>query len=613
MKSLVSTFLFLFILFLTSAPMEASEAVKPNVLFISVDDLKPLLGCYGDPIAKTPNMDRIAREGILFQRAYCQQAVCNPSRASVMTGMRPDTTKVYNLTTHFREHLPDVVTLPQLFKNQGYYTRGFGKVYHGMLDDKDSWSVPFWKSGKNPQQVPPGPDGEKMSQQKRIRGLPWHATDRTDGELPDGDIARMVMEVMNEVKEKPFFLSVGFYKPHLPFIAPRKYWDLYDPAKLPRPNFHKLPEGTDEVAASNWGELRQYYGMPKEGPLTAEQHIKMIHGYYAAISFIDAQVGKLLDELDRLKLRERTVIVLWSDHGWHLGDHGLWCKHTNFEQANHSVLMMSAPGLTGSGQVCGGLVELVDIYPTVAELCGLEAPKGLEGLSLKPLMQEPGLSWKKAVFSQYPHGPKDNTMGRAIRTLRHRLVKWEKPGFQEIELYDYVTDPDETRNLAGDPAHKELKEELLKQLAAGWKAALPNPENMTAVCDNWKMVFEDDGVGGDDWKKSWFLDGQAARVERTPEGLILSSGSDLKDNSNSLVLWTRQSFTGDVKVEYDYTRLDDYPRGVNIIYLLATGKGEQPFRKDIYDWADLRVNPKMNLYWKNMKLLHISYAVEWHD
>jgi arylsulfatase A-like enzyme len=474
---------------LLAASLQAADAPKKNVLFVAVDDLRPALGCAGDPHAKTPTLDALAARGTVFTRAYCQQAVCSPSRSSLLTGRRPDGTKVYDLVTHFRKALPDVVTLPQHFKADGYYAHGVGKIYHPGYNDEPSWSVP-WEATKGKTF---GPDGQKLlaklkadakakgEDETKVRGLPTEAPDVADGYLNDGWTADRAIELLKdrEGKAEPFFLAVGFLKPHLPFVAPKKYWDLYDPAKLPVAESSTPPKDAPKFAPQFGGELRAYHEVPKSGPLSAEAQRKLVHGYYAAVSYMDAQLGRVLAALKEHGFADNTVVVVWGDHGWHLGDHGMWCKHTNYEKATRAALVMSKPGQKTTGKVCERLVEFVDVYPTLAEVCGLPKPDGVEGYSFAPLLDDPAKKWKAAAFSQYPRAPGQPTgplMGYAVRTDRYRYVEWRKRDGSEVvarELYDHNADPNEDANVAGDAANRAVVDELAKKLADGWKANAP--------------------------------------------------------------------------------------------------------------------------------------------
>ncbi|MBL8865628.1 MAG: sulfatase [Planctomycetia bacterium] len=469
---------------LLALPLSAAE--KTNVLFIAVDDLRPALGCLGDPAAKTPNIDKLATGGTAFLRAYCQQAVCSPSRSSLLTGCRPDTTKVYDLVTHFRTHIPNVVTLPQHFKQNGYHVRGVGKIYHGGYDDPPSWSEPW----ERPKGFGFGPAGQKelatakeAAKKKnedvtKVRGLPTEAPEVDDEYLNDGAVAKRAIELLRANKEKgqPFFLAVGFLKPHLPFVAPKKYWDMQDVSKLPKPGPAERPKNAPAFAPQNGGELRAYIDMPKSGPIPEADAKKLVHGYYAAVSYMDAQVGKVLDELKALGLDEDTVVVLWGDHGWHLGDHGMWCKHTNYEKATRAALVVRAPKQKFTGKPTKSLVEFVDIYPTLTQLCGLPKPAHLEGHSFAKLLDDPNAKGKTAAFSQYPRGSKETgpLMGYAMKTDRYRYVEWRDRKTGEVkakELYDHEVDPNEDVNIAGSPASGVLLQQLESQMKAGWKGA----------------------------------------------------------------------------------------------------------------------------------------------
>ncbi len=473
--------------------VEAQAPKRLNVLMIAVDDLKPTLGCYDNSLAITPSIDRLAARGMVFNRAYCQQAVCSPSRNSLLTGRRPDTIKIYDLATHFRTTLPDVVTLPQHFKQQGYHSEGMGKIYHvghGNYDDVHSWSIPSWPPNrrgplpKKPavsecQARQPKPQPRRPTREER--GPAYAAPDVPDNGLFDGKLADHAVERLRMLKgqEKPFFMAVGFQKPHLPFIAPKRYWDLYDPAKIRLSSTREIPAEAPGFAGNGSGELRTYDGTPLKGPVPDEMARTLIHGYYACVSYMDAQVGRILEELDRLGLRETTVVALWGDHGWHLGDHGLWAKHTNFEQATRAPLIVSAPGMRAAGKKTDALVEFVDLYPSLCELAGVPASDGLEGTSFKPLLDRPQQRWKTAAFSQYPRGipMQGSGMGHSIRTDRYRLTEWTVPGkgFSAVELYDYQADPEETANLAGRAEHAALVAELKRKLRQPWQTFLPKP------------------------------------------------------------------------------------------------------------------------------------------
>ena len=482
--------------------MAATGKKKVNVLFIAVDDLRPQLGCYGVKDIKTPNIDALAGRGVLFDRAYCQQAVCSPTRTSLLTGRRPDTTRVYDLQTHFRGTIPDVVTLPEYFKQQGYHTQGLSKIFHSGLDDPQSWSVPHWDPKVNVYANPETramlrkesqdliAQGEDVTARvverdpktglplkvarpkRRILGPPWESTDVPDNTFADGVTAEKAIEVLGEIKDKPFFLAVGFHKPHLPFVAPKKYYDLYPLDKITLADNPHPPNDSGPYALAHWGELRGYKGMPKKGDMPDKEARELRRGYYAAASYTDAQIGKVIGELDRLGLRENTVIVLWGDHGWQLGEHSEWCKHTNFEVATRVPLIISAPGQK-KGVRTEDLAEFVDIYPTLCDLCGLPLPGGLEGTSLRPVMADPKRKWKSAAFSQYPRP--GNIMGYSIRTDLYRYTEWAEPGKEPAarELYDHKLDPDENTSIADLPENKALVAELSRKLHAGWKGALP--------------------------------------------------------------------------------------------------------------------------------------------
>ncbi|MFP6666677.1 MAG: sulfatase [Pirellulales bacterium] len=473
----------LIILFLATT-VRATD--RPNVLFIAVDDLRPALGCYGDRTAITPNIDRLAKRGMVFERAYCQQAVCSPSRLSLITGRRPDTIKVWDLGTHFRKAVPAVVTLPQFFKENGYHVRSIGKILHGSgspAKDPISWSVqPVYDVNRDPK--------FRYATEENLtgKGLKRRAAEMAevgDEAYLDGLICREALKALksHDRNSSPFFLAVGFKKPHLPFCAPRKYWDLYDRDAIPLPSNASHPEDAPELATRSWKELEGYTDIPSDRRLSREKAMELRHGYYACVSYVDSLVGRLLDQLVASGLAENTVVCLWGDHGFHLGEQGLWTKANNYELSARVPLLFCHPGKTRAGSRTDALVELVDVYPTVTELCGMKLPGGLEGTSLLPLIKDPGLSWKKAAFTQYPRSGKSHrhrghgdVMGYAIRTDSHRYVEWREWSNSKVvvrELYDHRTDADEMKNVASHKEHKAKVVELSKLLNAGWRASLP--------------------------------------------------------------------------------------------------------------------------------------------
>jgi len=447
---------------------------RMNVLFIAADDLRFELGCYGNTDVITPNIDALAKRGLLFDRAYCQQAVCNPSRASVLTGRRPDTTRVWDNKTHFRKALPDVVTLPQHFKQCGYYTQNIGKIFHntGGMDDPVSWSVPaqhhagaHWKDWVLP-------DNQKEPPVRKMEAT--QCVDVPDNAYWDGQIADEAIKTLRQIKGRSFFLAVGFWKPHLPFNAPKKYWDLYARSELAPPVNPNPPRDVPQIALHNWRELRGYEGIPKEGPLSPEKIMELRHGYYACISYLDTQLGRLMTELERLKLANNTIVVFWADHGFHLGEHNLWGKTTNFELDSRVPLILATPRPKHADAKTDALVELVDIYPTLVELCGLPMPGALEGTSMVPLLDDPKQPWKKAAFTQHPRPfysrTKPKTMGYSIRTDRYRYTEWRDIESGKVvvrEMYNHHSDPGETVNLADQPIYADVLEHLLRALQAG--------------------------------------------------------------------------------------------------------------------------------------------------
>ncbi len=446
---------------------------RPNVLLILVDDLKPALGCYGDPAARTPNMDRLAGRGTRFDMAYCNQAVCAPSRFTLMLGAHSTSTGLYGLGSQLRQIVPDAVTMPQHFAKHGYRTESLGKVFHighGNHGDPESFGVPHFHDKVIEYCDPASTDGGKLTREEayftnqklgQIRSLPrgaaFESPDVPDERYADGRVAAETVERLRAAKARlardgtPFFIAAGFARPHLPFSAPKKYWDLYDPAELPMPQYEELPVNAPAAAGKRGGEITNYKPVPERGEIGNALKRQLIHGYYASTSFVDAQIGKVVDELDRLELAANTLIVLWGDHGFHLGDLGIWTKHTNYEQANRIPIVIVAPGVTKPKSSTMQPAESVDIYPTLAELAGLPAPAGpqpIDGVSLVPVLRDPARRVRDHACHIYPK----RKLGRAIRTERYRLVAWtnhgDPAGPTEYELYDYKTDPLETENLA---------------------------------------------------------------------------------------------------------------------------------------------------------------------
>ncbi|GIW95809.1 MAG: iduronate-2-sulfatase [Pirellulaceae bacterium] len=462
---------------------------RPNVLLILVDDLKPALGCYGDPVAVTPSIDRLAARGMRFDRAYCSQAVCAPSRFALMLASHPTSTGLYHLGSRLRRLLPDAVTLPQHFIRHGYHAESLGKVFHvghGNPGDPQSFSLPPFEDKVIEYRDPLSRHAGQLTREEayftnqfldRIaslpRGMAFEALDLPDEAYADGRIAQLAIQRLQQAAERrrnsgqPFFLAVGFVRPHLPFCVPRKYWELYDPDKLPLPRSVGPPQGAPAVAIKRGGEITNYEPVPPDGKIEPLLARKLIHGYYASISYTDAQIGKLLDALDRLSITDQTIVVLWGDHGFHLGDHGFWTKHTNYEEATRVPLIFACPDSVRAGTHCEQLVESVDIFPTLAELAGLPPPQGpqpIDGKSLVPLLRDGNSPVRDHAYHCYPKAK----LGRAVRTARYRLVVWSpirndaRSSEIEYELYDYSEDPEETRNLAEE--RPQVVQELLQLL-----------------------------------------------------------------------------------------------------------------------------------------------------
>jgi iduronate 2-sulfatase len=472
----------------------ALGANRPNVLLLVSDDLRPQLGCYGDPIARTPHLDAFAREAMRFDRAYVQIAICSPSRNSFLSGLRPATTGLRGFGRTIREAVPDVVTLPQHFKQHGYRSVALGKIFHvyaetglGSEDDPASWSEPHWLPA-NPVW---GPEQnairERLIREARAagkefkhshdwpRGEAFEAPDVDDEALRDGETAVRAAAFLRAhaaAQDGPFFLAVGFYQPHLPFVAPKKYYDLYPPEKLPLPSPETPPRGAPP-GTLDVGMVANYHNFPAPEQRDAAFKRRYLQAYLANISYMDACVGRVLEALRETGLNRTTIVVFLGDHGYMMGEHGSWGhKHANYEMATRAPLLVSSAAMKARGQGSAALVEFIDLGPTLAQLAGLPAPAQSEGTSFAPLLDAPGRPWKRAAFSEMMRGGK---LGRAIRTPTHRYVEWTDRTNAVVgrELYDHRSDPGENENLADQSAHADRVKELAAQLMAGWQSALP--------------------------------------------------------------------------------------------------------------------------------------------
>ena len=451
----------------TFAAAPAAPAGKLNVLFIAVDDMNADLGCYGNPVVKSPNIDKLAARGVKFDRAYCQFPLCSPSRSSIMTGLRPDTTRVFDLQYHFRTGLPDVVTIPQLFMRNGYYAARVGKIYHygnpGDIGTSGLDDAPSWKEFYNPagaDKTTLEPEFQNFTPSRGLGSAMGTLADAKyrDEEHTDGKVATQAIELLEKHKNEPFFLAVGFYKPHTPYIAPKKYFDLYPIEKIDVP---KMPEGYAKTVPEP--ALLSTRPWPNFG-VTHQQARESKRAYYAAISFVDAQIGRVVDALDRLGLRDNTIIIFWSDHGYSLGTHGLWMKQSCFQDSARVPMIMAGPGIK-AGTPSPRLVEFVDVYPTLADLAGLTPPKNLAGASLRPLLKDPMAAWDRPAFTQVSRG---GSPGRSVRTPRWRYTEWGVDAKDGAELYDEDNDPGEMKNLAGDPRYAATIAELKALVKKNW-------------------------------------------------------------------------------------------------------------------------------------------------
>lgn len=510
-------------LFLTGCQSPATKKDEPpkgpNILLLSIDDLRPELGCYGNEEIRTPNIDALASVSMTMLNTHCQSAVCAPSRASTMLGYRPDSTRVWYLGDEFRKIDPDAVTMPQYFHKAGYHTVNIGKIFHNFMPDSISWDEPdlrpypyntephryrdgetYWYTAESKaiQEATRNKLLEKVDSPHELyadgwnRGPAMEIADLPDSIYYDDKQTTLALETLKRIKDKkqPFFMGLGYYRPHLPFVVPKKYWDLYPEGSVSSPPNPKLPENVPVMAADSNYELRFYHnphkiGRPEDAPLPEQYTDSLRRGYYASVSFIDAQVGRLIEGLKAMDLYDNTIIVLWGDHGWKLGDHNGWGKQTNFRIDTHTPLIIK-PSNQKQGKKITALSELVDIFPTVCDLAEVEKAGYFQGTSLAPLFENPDLPWKDAVFSQFRRRSRmskdgQEYMGYSMQTGRYHYVEWytwdnetkTRGDFAAAELYDHKTDLYETENIAGYPENTALVEKLSEKLAEGWRAARP--------------------------------------------------------------------------------------------------------------------------------------------
>ena len=444
-----------------------TEATKQpmNVLFIAVDDLRPELSCYGQSMIKSPNIDKLASQGTLFENAYCNVPVCGASRASLLTGLRPLRDRFVDYDARIDKAAPKAKTIASHFQKNGYTTLSIGKISHFPDDRKEDYSKDPWRpdyhSGASNWRNYNSEENLKIAdEQPNGAGLPYDAADVPDNEYFDGMTAERAISELKQLKSsgKPFYMGLGFLKPHLPFTAPQKYWDLYEEDKVNLPYNYFKPEDAPNAAMHSFGELRSYYGIPESGPVSDEMAKKLIHGYYACVSYTDAQIGKVLTALDEMGLAENTVVVLWGDHGWQLGEHALWCKHSNFKTSLKVPLMVRAPGKK-AGQRASGMVELMDLFPTLCELTGTKTPKKLHGQSFVPLLDNPNGKGKDQIFCQWKHGA-------TILTDQFAYTEYSNDSGNVYGkmLYDHKKDPDENKNVIDYSEYGDVVSDLSERL-----------------------------------------------------------------------------------------------------------------------------------------------------
>ena len=497
---------------------EQETQIKPNILFVSIDDLRPALGVYDDPVALTPNIDRLAGEGMVFRQTFCQTAVCAPSRASLMTGLRPDSTRVWHLGDKFREINPETVTMPQYFAKHGYHTVNIGKIFHNYMPDSISWDEPDLRPARYVRPDWIGRDGEtfyiseavnKSQEIKRdsllklrpIRyadgwntGPAWEAADVHDTLYYDGAQTELAKKTLSRLAEsdQPFYFGLGYFRPHLPFAVPKKYWDLYDQDEIPLAANPEMPDSAPIWSMNSMYELRHYDGFGHIGHPTSSYRMSedtariLKHGYYASVSYVDALLGDLIQHLKTLELYENTIIIIWGDHGWKLGDHNSWGKMTNYNIDLEVPMIIRYPDQKKRGVETYAITELVDMFPSLCELAGIEVPDYAQGTSFVPLLNDPELPWKKAAFSQFHRRPRvsadgERYMGYSINTAEYHYIEWygwdpvtgTRGEFVESEMYDRINDPHERRNISGKEDLANQQSILSEQLSKGWRAAVP--------------------------------------------------------------------------------------------------------------------------------------------
>lgn len=520
MKYLPFTIPFFFFTLTVFLACEApkKEQTKPNILFISIDDLRPALGVYGDSIAITPNIDQLASEGMTFRQTFTQVAVCAPSRASLMTGIRPDSTRVWHLGDKFRELKPDAVTMPQYFAKHGYYTVNLGKIFHNYMPDSVSWDEPDLRPARYLRPDWLKRDGEtfyirpEVNRSQAIKrdsllklnpnryadgwntGPAWEAADVHDSMYYDGAQNELTKKVLTRLanKNQPFYMGLGFFRPHLPFTVPKKYWDMYDRNEIPIAVNGEVPTNAPDFTMNSMYELRGYDGFghighPQSGYKMNDDTARTLkHGYYASVSYVDALLGDLISHMKDLGIYENTIIILWGDHGWKLGDHNSWGKMTNYNIDLQVPMIIRYPDQKNRGAQTFKITELIDMFPSLCEIAGIDIPDYMQGSSFVPLIEDPQRPWKDAAFSQFHRRPKVSAdgkryMGYSINTDKYHYIEWyawdsekgERGEFKDRELFDRRKDPYERVNVADQANYSAVIDELSEKLKGGWKKALP--------------------------------------------------------------------------------------------------------------------------------------------